>query len=201
MTLDDDDIKELADGGTVAGIKLDDIDKMTSRELRVALREARELSGTKDKQLQAKNQKLDEMEGKLDNLSRKLTDANKVKQLELPKPEEEGRWIRSSTAQIVATIETDGIARQLTKAFTDLQTHTHKTGIDHTAFMAGCINQILRTAKQVQADFQLWIDDENLTPYWETDTAGRAAEEAIAKLDIDWMHLDEGTLDHGETQH
>ena len=42
MTEDDEDLAELADGGTIAGMSLDDIDRMTSRELKAALREARE---------------------------------------------------------------------------------------------------------------------------------------------------------------
>ena len=42
MTEDDEELAELAEGGTVAGMTLDDIDRMTTRELRKALRESRE---------------------------------------------------------------------------------------------------------------------------------------------------------------
>ncbi|HGB3471651.1 TPA: DUF3102 domain-containing protein [Salmonella enterica subsp. diarizonae serovar 61:l,v:z35] len=42
MLEDDEDLAELAEGGTVAGMTLDDIDRMTSRELRKALRESKE---------------------------------------------------------------------------------------------------------------------------------------------------------------
>lgn len=202
MILDNDDLKELTEGGTVAGIKLDDIDRMSVRELRTALREAKELSATKDKQLQAKNQKLDEMEGKLDNLSRKLTETNAVKKLELPSPDKEAEQLRTQVSILVANIDTDGLALRLTKAFTDLQAHTHKTGIDHTAFMTGCINQILRTAKQVQSDFGLYADDaSDNAAWWETESAAKAADEAIAALDIDWMDVADKDKSHGETQH
>ncbi|HCL4297085.1 TPA: DUF3102 domain-containing protein, partial [Pseudomonas aeruginosa] len=39
---DDDDLVALADGGTVAGLDLDDIERMSCRELRKALRDLRE---------------------------------------------------------------------------------------------------------------------------------------------------------------
>ena len=48
MILDNDELKELSDGGTVAGLKLDDIDRMSVRELRAALRESRETVKSKD---------------------------------------------------------------------------------------------------------------------------------------------------------
>ncbi len=40
--LDDDDLAELAEGGSVAGMELDDIESMSVRELKKALREARQ---------------------------------------------------------------------------------------------------------------------------------------------------------------
>jgi replicative DNA helicase len=41
MAEDDASLIELAEGGTIAGLTLDDIEKMTSNELRAALRESR----------------------------------------------------------------------------------------------------------------------------------------------------------------
>ncbi len=51
MTEDDEDLVELADGGTIAGMSLDDIDRMTSRELKAALREARETNAAQQRVL------------------------------------------------------------------------------------------------------------------------------------------------------
>ncbi|ECG5643212.1 DUF3102 domain-containing protein [Salmonella enterica subsp. enterica serovar Poona] len=42
VTEDDEELAELAEGGTVAGLTLDDIDRMSVRELRKALRESKE---------------------------------------------------------------------------------------------------------------------------------------------------------------
>ncbi len=91
MILDDVDLQELSEGGTVAGLKLDDVDRMSVRELRAALRESREAAQAKDKVLAGKNQKLDEMEGKLDTLSRKLAEKDRQKTIEKPTPEKGGR--------------------------------------------------------------------------------------------------------------
>lgn len=58
----DDAIEALADGGTLAGKTLDDIQAMSSRELRAALAEARKKLDAKDKVIQSKSAKLDKLE-------------------------------------------------------------------------------------------------------------------------------------------
>lgn len=61
ITLDDDELEALADGGTVAGLTLDDIDVMPASDLRKALREAKENEEAMARVLQEKNAKLDEL--------------------------------------------------------------------------------------------------------------------------------------------
>lgn len=61
VTLDDDDLEALKEGGSVANLTLDDIETMTSSELRAALREARENEQAMGRVLQEKNAKLDEL--------------------------------------------------------------------------------------------------------------------------------------------
>lgn len=194
MILDNDDLHALDEGQTVAGITLDDVDRMSVRELRAALRANREDLKAKDAVLSNKNKKLDEMEGKLDTVSRKLAEKDRQKQLEKPDPEREGQALRNEVSSIVAGIEVDGLLRQLQAAFTALAAHTEKTGIDHTPFMAGCINQILKTTQQLQSDFGLWADDyANNTPYWDTEAVQAAAEAAVSKLSFDWEESNEQT--------
>lgn len=65
LVLDDDEIKELADGGTVAGLEIDDIARMSSSELRKALREEREDAKATEQVLAARNAKLDKVEAAL----------------------------------------------------------------------------------------------------------------------------------------
>lgn len=74
MVLDDEDLAELADGGTVADLKLDDIDRMTSTELRAALRRSRtentEKEETYEQLLVAKDQKINALDRELVERSR-----------------------------------------------------------------------------------------------------------------------------------
>ncbi|ELW9028378.1 DUF3102 domain-containing protein, partial [Yersinia enterocolitica] len=65
MTEDDDELAELADGGTVAGLTLDDVERMSCRELKAALREARETNSAQQRVLADKNEKIDALSTKL----------------------------------------------------------------------------------------------------------------------------------------
>lgn len=58
---DDDTLLELAEGGDINGHTLDDVDRMTVKELRIALRESRETADAKDKVIADKNKKVDEL--------------------------------------------------------------------------------------------------------------------------------------------
>ena len=55
----DGDLAELAEGGTVAGLNLDDMQAMSARELRAALVEARKTAAAKDAVIKKKNEKID----------------------------------------------------------------------------------------------------------------------------------------------
>lgn len=62
MVEDEDDIAELADGGTIAGLALDDMQAMTQRELKKALAEARGKVAAQERLLEARNKKIDELQ-------------------------------------------------------------------------------------------------------------------------------------------
>lgn len=62
LVLDDEEIQELSDGGSVNDITLDDIDRMTASELRKALRESKADNSAKDQVIQKKDQKLNELD-------------------------------------------------------------------------------------------------------------------------------------------
>lgn len=72
MTQDSDDLEELAEGGTVAGLTLDDISKMTTRELAAALRESKEALNKERERIESlerisadKSKKIDDLDAKL----------------------------------------------------------------------------------------------------------------------------------------
>src|SRR5690554_3872644 len=61
LILDNDEIKELSEEGSVRGIKLDDVDRMSVRELRKQLRDAKAQTVGTQKLLAEKNQRIDEL--------------------------------------------------------------------------------------------------------------------------------------------
>lgn len=62
LVLDDEQVKELAEGGTVAGMDMDDVSAMTVTELRDALRTAREDATANESVIDSKNRKIDQLE-------------------------------------------------------------------------------------------------------------------------------------------
>lgn len=74
MVEDDDDLSELADGGSVAGMSLDEIERMTVRELKKALREARENEEAKDRVMEKNRAKIDELQTKSERLKKETPD-------------------------------------------------------------------------------------------------------------------------------
>lgn len=71
LTLDDGDISALDDGGTVAGLTLDEIDRMPTSELRAQLRKHKEdlkaAADAHERQLSRKDQKINELDKQLDD--------------------------------------------------------------------------------------------------------------------------------------
>lgn len=60
--LDDDDLKDLEGGKSVAEIEVDEIDRMTVRDLRKKIREAKKEREALENVIKSKNEKLDELE-------------------------------------------------------------------------------------------------------------------------------------------
>ncbi|HFZ8412864.1 TPA: DUF3102 domain-containing protein [Salmonella enterica subsp. enterica serovar Aberdeen] len=160
MTEDDEDLVELADGGTIAGMNLDDIDRMTSRELKAALREARETNAAQQRVLADKNEKIDSLSTKLEKKSR----------IQPPKPDEEVKKLRSEVTALAVEAES-AIAVRLSSAFETLCAYCAENMIDTPRdFMAGLVCQLESTARSLRSTFDL--PDEptgNTAPSWLTD--------------------------------
>ncbi|EMX9224518.1 DUF3102 domain-containing protein [Citrobacter koseri] len=160
MVLDDEELDALADGGTVAGATLDDIDRMTSRELKAALREARETNAAQQRVLADKNEKIDSLSTKLEKKSR----------IQPPKPDEEVKKLRAEVTALAVEAES-AIAVQLSSAFETLCAYCAENMIDTPRdFMAGLVCQLESTARSLRSTFDL--PDEptgNAAPSWLTD--------------------------------
>ncbi|MEQ9904998.1 DUF3102 domain-containing protein [Pectobacterium aroidearum] len=145
MTEDDDVLAELADGGTIAGMTLDDIDRMTSRELKAALREARETNTAQQRVLTDKNQKIDDLTTKLDKKSR----------IQPPPPDQEAEKLRKEVSAIAFEAEA-AITVRLHTAFSTLTTFTSDNDVEPPYdFMAGLVCQIERSLRHIRDVFDL----------------------------------------------
>lgn len=132
MVLDDDDIKELSDGGTVAGLELDDITRMPVSELRAKLREERDESKARDQVLAARNARIDKVEAELQATKRRIN--------ALPPDEEVENLRKEFQAQ---TLDAEQLIRQaLREGVEALRELGERIGQDSEAVIAGGIAQI-----------------------------------------------------------
>ena len=141
---EDDTLVELADGGNLNGHTLDDIDRMTRNELRVALREARDTAEAKDKVIADKNAKVDELAEKL---------AKKQSGAKEPKPADVGSELtmRLSSMEVAARSDISRFA----DLFEQMTAHGEVHGFDHRPQMVACINQLIRDCETLRERFAL----------------------------------------------
>lgn len=98
VTLDDDDLEALSHGDSVGNITLDDIETMSVRELKKALKEARADATAKEELLAGKDRKINELDSKL--TVRKQPDQFKQVQIEVE------QHINDELAQATASLMT-----------------------------------------------------------------------------------------------
>ena len=123
---------------------LDDVDRMTVRELRVALRESRETAEAKDKVIADKNKKVDELAEKL---AKKQTGAKE------PKAEDVGSDLLMMLSSLEVSIRSQ--VSRLKELFDQLNAHREAHGINHTAKMVGTLNQIILDCETLRENYAL----------------------------------------------
>jgi len=140
---EDEALAELADGGDLNGHTLDDVDRMTIKELRAALRESRDTAEAKDKIIADKNKKVDE-------LAEKLAKKQAGKE---PNPEDVGSELsmRLSSLEVAARSDLSRFA----EIFEQLLAHGEANGYDHRPQMVAAVNQIIRDAETLRERFNL----------------------------------------------
>ncbi|CTR35071.1 DUF3102 domain-containing protein [Escherichia coli] len=174
MAEDDDELTALTEGGTVAGLTLDDIDRMTSRELRAALREAREDADAQRRVLADKN-------SKIDNLSTQLAKKSRIAP---PPPDVEDEQLRKEVMAIA--FEAEAIIRgKLHEAFTVLNQHHSALVQTHPhAFMTGLLCQIDSATVYLREEFGLAVEPRSdAAPEWVTNPTPKIERP-------DWMTTD-----------
>jgi hypothetical protein len=136
----------LAEGEEVNGMTLDDVDRMTVRELRLALRENREQLAAKDKVLGDKNAKIDE-------LAEKLEKSKKKSSLKEPDPADVAHELNMAVSSKTVAIRSQVV--QLGDYFSQLAAHGEIHGLSHQAVMVGAINQIMMDLNHLRDQYSL----------------------------------------------
>jgi hypothetical protein len=162
LVLDDEEVKELADGGTVAGLNLDEIDTMSTSELRRTLRQERAKINadleTKDRQIQAKNEQIDKLDGKLD----KLTHGGKAQEARLT-AEREANAVKAFQD---AALELLGAIQKFDLAVADClveQTESRVTLAEQTVTWAFQRIAEIASTRGMAVDFQAIVDPLSLS--------------------------------------
>lgn len=152
---EDETLTELTDGGEVNGMTLDDVDRMTVRELRAALRESRDTAEAKDKIIADKNKKVDELAEKL---AKKQTGKE-------PSPEDVGSELTMQLSSLEVAARSD--LSRFAEVFEQMLAHGEANGYDHRPQMVAAINQIIRDAEALRERFTLPQEaPTNAKPEW-----------------------------------
>jgi hypothetical protein len=138
MTEDDDALAQLADGGTVAGMLLDDIDRMSSRELRKALREAKADVTAKTQVIASKNKKIDDQ-------------LEQILRIEKITPDEVATQLRKELNAFADEVE-ERIRVQLAKAFVEVQAQSGMNGIDQDEYLASRLDLLDKALLYVRGE-------------------------------------------------
>lgn len=138
MTLDSDTLVELTEGGSVAGLKLEDVDRMSVRELKEMLRELRADNAAKDGLLSGKSALIDKLQ-------------TKQAKIKPPTPDEEGAQLRRETSDWVHNIE--GMIRgSLRDGLEQLAQHALEHDTTHDEFASGLLAQIDRALADIRGE-------------------------------------------------
>lgn len=146
---DDDALGALTEGGTVAGLTLDEIDRMSSRELRAALREEKQNNETKDKILVERSSTINELSASLAKAKRRIQALS---------ADDAAKELRQEVTAIAFEAEAD-IAGKLREAFNVLSQHAEETGTDHRAFQASLVRHLENLLATLRSEFQLPAQD------------------------------------------
>ncbi|MFI8609489.1 hypothetical protein ACIGFL_14380 [Pseudomonas sp. NPDC077649] len=156
LVLEDEEIQELELTGQTGELTLDDVATMSVKELRKALREARETVSAKERvmaDITAKNNQL-------------ATELAKKPKVIVVQPIEEAKQLRQ---EVVATAyEVEGTLQgTLRKAFADLEQLAQQTGEDHRSFKAALVRNLEVTLMAIRSEFHLPELHPDQLPGWQ----------------------------------
>lgn len=145
MILDDEEIQELNEGGTVAGLDLDEIARMPVSELRKALRDIREEKKAVDQLLTEKGKAVDNLKVELQKTSKRIKTMS---------PDETAKDLSLALSGYAHSAE-HAIHGELRPAIEALMQHDQEHGTDHRAQVAGLVAQVQQVLDELRAEFAL----------------------------------------------
>jgi len=171
VVLDDDEIGELVEGGSIFDIQLDDIDCMTASELKKALRRAKSDNEAKEVLIQKKDEKINQLDTDLTRIKNPTAD---IQQSEQHRLETEGlaQLQQAGHSLIVAVLQ----FQQQINAIQDMAVE-HGIGALHEP-IEQCVQFTYQRIAQVSVDLGVQVDfAEMVSPAWMqptgmTDTTG-----------------------------
>lgn len=141
LVLDDEQIEELELTGQTGELSLDDVATMSVKELRAALREAKETAAAKDRLIADKNAKLDQL-------------ATKKGRVKTEKPDDILVDLRRELMQFAVSAEAE-LTNRLRPAFRAMTDHHATHGGDSRDYLSGCLAQIERVVLEIREEFDL----------------------------------------------
>lgn len=158
LILDDEEIQELSEEGSVRGIELDAIDRMSVRELRQQLRDAKAQAQGTQKLLSDKNERIDQL----------YTELNKDKALrpELTTPDMELQKLLSEVGSLSGSIVAT-LCSQFNSLFTRIYDHHEQHGGNSRQILAGHLEQIGGEIDELRNMFGLLLGGSRAE--WDTD--------------------------------
>lgn len=161
LVLDDSEIATLSEGGTVRGVKLDDVECMTVRELRTALRKAKR-EQEEEKAAQAEmTRRRDERINKLEEENARLTALPTVERTPAMEEEERLRLVSEHGLFLVREIEV-GLRSHfsvLERQFGDGVLPNHVRLAQQQA-----VSQVIQAARVLAGDFGITLKLEDYEP-------------------------------------
>lgn len=151
LSLPESQFAELAETGETGRLTLSDVERMTFRELRAAVREAREDMSAKDERAAVREREIERLDKELRKARLAASKAT---------PDEASAKLREKTGLTVLQLRADIFASgddadSLRNRFIALREHAIEHGINHDAFMGGIISELLMDLRGLRDEFGL----------------------------------------------
>jgi len=147
LSLPEEQFTELATTGETGDLTLDDVERMTFRELRAAVREARA-------DLSAKDERIAKLSADVEKEHEKLTKAQRKWKTATPDERQTTLEQRVVQAKLDILAQVGSQKAGLAAAFIDLAEHCNENDLDSSAFMGDVLGELLNAVREVRDGYE-----------------------------------------------